>query len=290
MTDISSLPIPISENECFQIIEKFKTDFKFPKLKHDFYELHFIENGDGLRRIVGDSMEYIENYELILIKGCRLDHTWEQGTCKSKMIREIIFYFSSEIFSEVILQNEVFHSIQKMFKQALQGVCFPLSAIMKVYSQIDDLPSEEDTFKRYMKLIKLLHDISICEGIRTLASTTFSGTNKKNENQKITAIKNYINDHYLGSLTLPMLSKMADMTPVSFSRYFKQHSGKNISDYIIEIRLGYASRMLLDSPKSISEICTESGFKNLSNFNRIFKKKKGITPKVFRSHYKKNSY
>lgn len=278
------------ESQCFQIIENYKTDFKFDTIKQNIYELHFIENGEGLRRIVGDSMESIDNYELILFYGNMLDHTWEQSSCKTKMIREIIIYFSEDIISKPILMTEEFQPIAKMLKQAGKGVCFPLSAIMKVYSQIDNLPSEENRFKQYLNLLKLLHDISLCEGIRTLASTSFAGQEKKEENQKIIDIKNFINEHFSETVSLPQLSKMANMSPVSFSRYFKQQTGKNISDYIIEIRLGYASKLLLDSSKPVSQISTESGFNNLSNFNRIFKKKKGITPKVFRSHYRKNNY
>jgi AraC-type DNA-binding domain-containing proteins len=78
------------------------------------------------------------------------------------------------------------------------------------------------------------------------------------------------------------------MSPVSFSRFFKLRTGKNLSDYIIDIRLGHAARLLVDSTDTISEICYECGFNNISNFNRIFKKKKSMTPKEFRQLYKKN--
>ncbi len=89
-------------------------------------------------------------------------------------------------------------------------------------------------------------------------------------------------------LSLKDLSQMVGMSPVAFSRFFKLRTGKTLSDYIIDIRLGYASRMLVDSNKTISEICFECGFNNLSNFNRIFKKKRNMTPKLFRAHYRKN--
>ena len=81
------------------------------------------------------------------------------------------------------------------------------------------------------------------------------------------------------------------MTPVSFSRFFKLRTGKSLSDYIIDIRLGHATRQLVDSMKTVAEICYECGFNNLSNFNRIFKKKKGCSPKEFREiYYKKKVF
>jgi AraC-like DNA-binding protein len=77
------------------------------------------------------------------------------------------------------------------------------------------------------------------------------------------------------------------MTPVALSRFFKLRTGKTISDHIIDIRLGNAIRLLVDTSNSIGEICYDSGFNNLSNFNRIFKKRKDCSPKEFRENYRK---
>ena len=100
-------------------------------------------------------------------------------------------------------------------------------------------------------------------------------------------VKNYISKNYMDELRLPELANMAGMSPSAFSRFFKLHTGRNISEYIIDLRLGYAARMLVDTAKSISEIGFDCGFNNLSNFNRIFKKKKGCSPSEFRENYHK---
>ena len=77
------------------------------------------------------------------------------------------------------------------------------------------------------------------------------------------------------------------MTPAAFSRFFRTRTGKTVSDYIIDIRLGYAARLLVDTNTSVAEICYSCGFNNISNFNRIFKKKKGCSPSEFRENYHK---
>ncbi|MEN6618839.1 MAG: AraC family transcriptional regulator [Rikenellaceae bacterium] len=279
---------PLSEKDCFHVIERFKTEFTFPLHQHKEFELNFIEHGAGLRRIVGDSMEYTEDYELILICGESLEHVWEQGNCNSKMMREITIQFSSRLFSDSLLEKNQFSSIRKMFKQAEHGICFPLSAIMKIYSQIDTIASERQGFTQFLKLLNLLNDLSKCEGARSLASSSFACAERNPESRRVRKVKEYINQHFNQDIRLSQLADIAGMTPVSFSRFFKLRTGKNLSDYIIDIRLGFASRMLVDSTKSISEICYECGFNNLSYYNRIFKKKKGMTPKVFRSYYRKN--
>jgi AraC-like DNA-binding protein len=84
------------------------------------------------------------------------------------------------------------------------------------------------------------------------------------------------------------VASVAGMSPVAFSRFFRVRTGRTLSDYIVDIRLGYAARMLVDSTKNVSEICYECGFNNVSNFNRTFKAKRGYTPRDFRAMFKKN--
>ena len=91
----------LSEKDCFHIVERHKTEFTYPLHQHKEFELNFIENGGGVRRIVGDSVEYIGDYELVLIGGENLEHVWEQGNCRSKDIREITIQFSQDVFSGV---------------------------------------------------------------------------------------------------------------------------------------------------------------------------------------------
>jgi AraC-like DNA-binding protein len=84
------------------------------------------------------------------------------------------------------------------------------------------------------------------------------------------------------------MAALVGMSPVAFSRFFRQRTGRTLSEYIVDIRLGYAARMLVDTAKNISEICYECGFNNLSNFNRTFKAKRHYTPRDFRAMFKKN--
>ena len=100
-------------------------------------------------------------------------------------------------------------------------------------------------------------------------------------------MKNFISNNYMEEVRLAQLADIAGMSPSAFSRFFKLHTGRNLTDYIIDIRLGAASRMLVDTSRSVSEISYQCGFNNLSNFNRIFKKKKNCSPTEFRENYRK---
>ena len=89
---------PLSDKDCFYIIDRRKNEFTYPLHSHSEYEINFIENAEGVRRIVGDSAEIIGKYDLTLISGTALEHVWEQHNCVSQNIREITVQFSSDFF------------------------------------------------------------------------------------------------------------------------------------------------------------------------------------------------
>ena len=278
----------LSDKDCFYIVERHKTEFTYPLRRHKEFELNFIEKGKGVRRIVGDSVEEIGDYELVLIGGADLEHVWEQGKCRSKDIREITIQFSGDIFGTELLSKNQFASIRRMLRRAEHGLAFPLSSIMRVYSTLDDIANENERFVQFLKFLYVLYELSISDDARVLASSSFAHTARSNESRRVEKVKQYINDHYAKPLKLADLATLVGMSPVSFSRFFRQRTGRTLSDYIVDIRLGYAARMLVDSSKNISEICYECGFNNLSNFNRTFKSKRNYTPRDFRAMFKKN--
>ena len=95
----------------------------------------------------------------------------------------------------------------------------------------------------------------------------------------------HVNNNFNQNISLNDAAKIAGMTEVSLSRFFKLRTGKTFVDTLNEVRLGHASRMLIDTTDSINEVAYKCGFNNMSNFNRIFKKKKDSTPKEFRQTY-----
>lgn len=278
----------LSEKDCFHIVERHKTEFTYPLHRHKEFELNFIEHGAGVRRIVGDSVEEIGDYELVLVGSEGLEHVWEQGSCHSKDIREITIQFSDDLLSSSLLAKSQFASIRKMLSQAEHGLAFPVSAIMKVYSALDTLAVEQEKFVQFLKFLYILYELSLADDVKVLSSSSFANTSRNKESRRVQKVKQYINDHYAEPLRLKDLASLAGMSPVAFSRFFRVRTNRTLSDYIADIRLGFAARMLVDTTRNISEICYECGFNNLSNFNRMFKAKRGSTPREFREMYKKH--
>lgn len=278
---------PLMGKDVLYIADRHKKEFTYPIHNHSVYELNFVENAKGVRRIVGDSQEVIGDYDLCLITSPDLEHVWEQNECHSDDIREITVQFDFSMSDETLFGSNPYASITRMMQEAKKGLSFPLQAIMKVYGMLDTLSSVKDGFYAVQQFLTILYELSRCENARTLASSSYAKVTVEDDSRRILKVKNFISKNYMDELRLPELASLAGMSSSAFSRFFKLHTGRNISEYIIDLRLGYAARMLVDTAKSISEIGFDCGFNNLSNFNRIFKKKKGCSPSEFRESYHK---
>jgi AraC-like DNA-binding protein len=278
---------PLSEEDCFIVIKRIKTEFTYPVHIHPECELNFIENAKGAQRVVGDSIEEIGDLELCLIANENLEHAWMNYKCQSREIREITIQFRKELFLQSLLSKKQFHSINIMLENAKKGVVFSSQAIEKVRLSLNSLTATQDGFYSVIDLLTILHELSMDENFRILSSSMFVNKDDSSESRRVQKMINYMHDNYQKDIHLLDVADYVNMSEVSFSRFMKKRTGKNYIEYLNDLRLGIASRHLVDTNKTISEICFECGFNNLSNFNRIFKKRKGCTPKEFRENYSK---
>ena len=275
-----------SETDCFYMVDREKEAFTYPLHKHEAMELNFVENCDGARRIVGDSIEVLGKYDMVLV-GSNLEHAWDQYDCQSKSIHEITIQFPPDLFNEQFLQRNQLSSIRALFPNAKRGIAFELNTIMELYEKIKAITQSQPGFYRMLKLMEILYELSMQENYTLLASRSFSNVKNTPESIRVRKVEEHIDQNFKQEIRLKTLSDIAGMTPAAFSRYFRMKTGKTVSDYIIDIRLGHAARQLIDTTNSVADICYDCGFNNISNFNRIFKKKKGCSPTAFRENYHK---
>ena len=274
---------PLGDHDFMYVADRHKKEFDYPIHCHDIMELNFVENGAGARRVVGDSSEVIGDYELTLITSSDLEHVWEQHECHSDDIHEVTIHFFVDFEDEhSIFHTNPYKSIYNMMMRAKRGLAFSMPAIMAVYHRLARLPSMTDKFYMAQELLSILYELSKFDDAHELSSSTFAKVDVSSESRRVLKVKDFINTHISDSLRLEQLADLVGMTPTAFSRFFKLRTGKNLSEYIIDIRLGLAARRLVDTADSVSEICWSCGFNNLSNFNRLFRSRKGCNPTEFR--------
>lgn len=286
MSEVITEITPLSRDDCFYLVDRRKQFFDYPVHRHGELELNFIAHCAGCRRIVGDSIETTGDFELVLV-GSDLEHTWEQGECRSPEVREITIQFPSDLFSAELLDRSAFRGIKGLIDRSACGIAFGLCAIMGVYERIDHLTREKNPLARVIQLMELLDKLAVEPDCRQLSTSSFAHTAQTTESRRIHTVQEYINTHFASELRLDDIASLASMTPTAFSRFFRLRTGMSLSDYIIDIRLGNAARMLLETSRSITEICYACGFNNISNFNRLFKRKRRYSPTQFRDFYHK---
>jgi AraC-like DNA-binding protein len=274
---------PLTNSDCFTLFSRNKKEFDFPLHYHEEVELNFIMNAKGARRVIGDHLGEIEYLELVLV-GSNLPHVWQTHNSKSKEIKEITIQFHKDLFDENFLRRNQLIFIRNMLEKAARGILFSQQTIKQIIPRLN-LLSQKQGFDSVLELFSILHDLSISRNMRSLSDSTFINAELSYKSRRISKAFVYINQHFQKNITLSEVAKQVNMTEVSFSRFFKTRTGIKFIDSLLEIRLGHASRLLIDTNQPVAEVAYSCGFNNISNFNRLFKKKKGCTPKDFRENY-----
>jgi AraC-like DNA-binding protein len=275
---------PLTQGDCFTLFSRVKTEFDFPLHYHEEFELNFIRNGKGAKRVIGDHMEEIEDLELVLV-GPNLQHGWFTHKMKGKEVKEVTIQFHRDLFDEKFLHRNQMSFVRNMFEKSLRGILFSKETTELIMPRIFTL-TKRHGFDSVLELLSVLHDLSISRNMRTLSDTSFNNTETISYNsRRVKTVMEYLNKNFHKEVSLGEAARLAAMSEVAFSRFFKMRTGKTFVDTLNEVRLGHASRMLIETTQSVNEVAFRCGFNNLSNFNRIFKKKKNCTPKEFRLAY-----
>src|SRR5436190_4379841 len=210
---------PLTSSDCFTIFSRVKSEFDFPLHCHEELELNFIMNASGARRVVGDHIGEIDDLELVLV-GSNLPHVWQTHKCKSKEIREITIQFHKDLFDEKFLRRNQLSFIRNMLEKSAKGIQFSKQTIEQIRPRLTIL-SQKQGFDSVLELLSILHDLSISRNMHTLSDATFSNAEFSYNSRRIDTAFEYMNQNFQKNITLTEVSKLANMSDVSFSRFFK---------------------------------------------------------------------
>lgn len=283
---LSEIP-PIAPEDSFVLFERHKMDFTFPIHIHNEYELNYVSGAKGAIRVVGDNIEEIGDRDMVLITGDRLEHAWYNGhKPQDAEITEITIQFHPDLFSSGFIEKNQFYRIRKLLEAARKGVAFSDETIGKAYAVISQL-IESKGFKSILLFLELLDVIACDSEYRVLSQYSMSADmSAQYDSRRVARIMKYLNANYSRDITLEEVASVVNMSIPTFSRFIRQRTGKSFVNCLNDIRISVVSKRLIEEPtRTISEIAFESGFSNLSNFNRVFKKKKGMTPQEFRMFF-----
>ncbi|MFD1140762.1 helix-turn-helix domain-containing protein [Larkinella insperata] len=274
---------PLTQSDCYTLFSRVKKDFDFPLHSHEEYELNFLANATGVKRIIGDHTDVIDDLELVLV-GSNLPHGWFNHQCNSEEIQEVTIQFHRDLFDEKLLRRNQLSFIRALLERSAKGIAFSRETIESLRPRIEGL-AQKSGFDSVLELMSILHDLSVSRNMRTLSNASFTSDPLNYNSRRLEKAFEFMQMNYDKDISLADLSRVVNMPEVSFSRFIKKRTGKTFIDSLNEIRLGHASRLLIDTTHTVTEISYKCGFNNMSYFNRMFRRKNGCTPREFRQNY-----
>jgi len=231
------------------------------------------------KRIVGDSIEAFGEIDLVMI-GPNLSHAWQGEIITGNHV--ITIQFSDQLLNFPILQKRLLAPIKQLLLESQRGLTFSLETKLHIKEKIIQLTKMQG-FHTVMEFLSILYDLSTSER-HVLVSNIFdtNDTIRTSKSRRIAKACSYIEENLENSIKLSDVAALVSMSESAFSHFFKKKTNCTFIDYVTNLRIAKACQMLSETSHTVAEICYTCGFNNISNFIRIFKKKKSMTPNEYR--------
>ena len=268
---------PLTEKDFFVVLYHPDAKFDYPTHYHPEYEINYVEHATGTR-IVGESVSHYKDVDMVMV-GPDIYHSWQSETGGADLV--VTIQFQKDLLPASFQNKNLFIPIREMLERSHRGIEFSKETIALVAPKLKSL-IHANGFISFVEFLNILHEMSISADQKILCSQTFSPEMDMYKSRRIRLVCSYINKNFQDKIMISDLAELIGMTSSSFCHFFKKRTSKSFVDYLNEVRIGHASVQLIETTKTISEVCYNCGFNNVSNFNRIFRTKKGLTPSEFR--------
>lgn len=260
--------------------------FPTPWHFHPEYELVLVTESTG-KRFIGDHISDFKPGDLALI-GPYLPHTYkndpqyfDEHSCLRA--KSIVIHFREDSFGDSFLNLPDSQKIGNLLSRSTKGLAITGTTQMLISEKLHNLTVEKG-FSRLLGLLDILNILAESKDLSFICNNVITAQNPT-ETARMNKIIDFVIKNFKREILLSEASDLANMAENSFSRYFSQRTRKSFTSFVNEVRLNHASKLLIETPKSITAICTECGFNNLSNFNRQFRKVYKKNPLTFKKLY-----
>ena len=275
--------LPLSKGISF-IFERYESPFfETPWHYHEELEIVLCDGGFGKKVVGNHTSEYQEN-DLMLL-GSNLPHWFRADDSyynseENLKPASIVIQFRIDSFGEYFFQMSEMKQIFQLFEKAKYGIAFSGKTKERI-NEILRKNIKKSGIEKLLSLFEILKLMAFSDESKTLSAIGMAGVSLK-DSERMNVIFDQILKHFKEEISIEKLAQMTNFSKAAFCRYFKSRTQKTFIEYLSEVRINHACKLLKESEMSILEICYESGFNNLSNFNRQFRKQMNTNPKEFR--------
>lgn len=250
---------------------------------HPEYEIVYISNGRGKRHI-GDHVSFYEDGDLIFL-GPNLPHFGFAEELFEEHV-EIVVQMKEDFLGQDFLGKPEMESIRRLFDRSRQGISFGGALKQKVGRRLQNM-MELGGFERLLELLSILQEMAQSADYKMLNASGFALEVNAQDQRRMEAVYAYVEEDFQAEVNLDEAAARVNMTVPAFCRYFKKLTRKTFSQFVNEFRIAHACRLLGDDTLTIAAVSFDSGFNNLSHFNRQFKSITGLSPRDYRKSLKK---
>ena len=263
------------------LVRRFQLSyFDAPWHYHPEYELTYIVKSYG-RRFVGDQVEAFQAGDLVLL-GPDLSHFWRNDDDfytgnVAQQAESIVIQFPASFDQRVLAAIPEADSIRHLLERARYGLRFSSAVSQSLAAPMEQLLNQSG-FPQLLGLLDVLHRLAADSEATLLASAGYQLAPGRAETERMKRVLEFMLTHFRDEIRVETIASVASMAPAAFCRYFKKRARKSFVEYLNELRISHARKLLADVNLSIGQVCTESGFVNNSHFHRQFKLHTGMTP------------
>lgn len=249
---------------------------------HIELELVHFKSGHGTQ-FIGDNISSFNSGDIVLV-GSNLPHYWQFDevyfqTESASVVDVSVVHFNANFWGETFINLPENKALREVIERSNRGLQLS-NPSTSLGDRVEKIVSLQGS-RKIISLIEILLDIKEAPQTKILASMGFHHNFNENEKDRINAIYNYTIANFRKSISLQKIAEVAAMSPNSFCKYFKSKSNKTYTEFVNEIRIGQACKLLIDSNYNIKEVCYLSGFNNFSSFHKFFKMMKGKSPLAY---------
>jgi len=249
---------------------------------HPDIEITLTLKGRGKRFVGNDISNYIEG-DLVML-GKNLPHCWLTRSQSKQIVIQIpeSFYLGS------FLKRPEVKEINLLFNKSIKGICFYGKTKEGATNRIHGL-LELKGYSKLIALLDLLHYLSVSEEFKLLTPIEYNPELNLLKSERIQKIYSFILNNYMNDITLGDASELLNMTKTSLCRFLKSNTQKSFSKILNEVKIAHVCKKLIETDMQVMEICYESGYNDVTNFNRRFKELMNLTPLEYRRRFSKKA-
>jgi AraC-like DNA-binding protein len=270
--------------------ERLDPAFPFDWHYHPEFELTLIVDSVG-QRLVGDTLSEYESGDLVLL-GPNLPHTWRSVSpagAPARLHRAIVIQFQEDFLGEKFFRLQEMVSVARLLKRSACGLGFAKTeAARRTAASLKAIPEASPPRKLLLLLDILLH-LADEGAAEPLSGARVRPVAKPGDQQRVDAICQYLNRQFANGIDFAYIARLVHMDQASLCRFFKRATGRTMTAYVTESRVAAATHLLIETDLSVLEIGFRVGFGNYSNFNRQFKRMKGVSPRALREQVEQAS-